>query len=87
MAKMRENARPMVKTVVAQPPLQKVAPAAPKPMKVDFEVWWAMTSKMIPTQHYKEIVMADFRARGLGMKETTATYNEALKKYGVKLKS
>lgn len=65
---------------------QKVAAPAPVlPPGVDFEVWWAKAQKRIPQQHRKEIVLADFKARGLSMRETTETYNAALEKYGVKL--
>jgi hypothetical protein len=44
-----------------------------------------MNEKKIPTQHYKEIVKADFSARGLTSMETSQAYHEALKKYGLKL--
>jgi len=53
--------------------------------KVAFEGWWAMRSTKIPVQHYKEIVKADFVARGLGPKETVKTFDDALALYGVKL--
>jgi hypothetical protein len=70
MTKKREDTQPLV----------------PQPQKVDFDAWWAMNEKKIPVQHYKEIVLADFKARGLTLKEPMASYSEALKKYGVKLK-
>jgi hypothetical protein len=65
--------------------IEDVQPKAPQPMKVDFDAWWAMNEKKIPVQHYKEIIMADFGARGLSLRETPQSYNDALKKYGVKL--
>jgi hypothetical protein len=71
MASKIENAKPQ---------------AAPQQPKVDFDAWWAMNEKKIPVQHRKEIIQADFRARGLSTKETIQSYNEGLKKYGVKLK-
>jgi hypothetical protein len=77
MAKKKENEKPAAK-VVAQ--------VAPQPAKVDFDAWWAMNEKKIPVQHRKEIIIADFRARGLSLKESLQSYNDALKKYGVKLK-
>ena len=55
-------------------------------MRVDFDAWWAINENKIPVQHRKEIVLADFRARGLSLKETLQSYNEGLKRYGVKLK-
>ena len=67
--------------VVVQP-----KPTAIQPPTIAFDAWWAMNEKRIPVQHRKEIIKADFRARGLSMKETANTYNDALKVYGVKLK-
>ena len=55
-------------------------------MKVDFDAWWALNEKKIPQHHRKEVVKADFTARGLSSKETMKAYNEALNKYGLKLK-
>ena len=52
---------------------------------VEFNVWFAMREKKIPAQHLREIIWADFRGRGLSDKETLATYDDALAKYGVKL--
>jgi hypothetical protein len=66
-----------------QPASSQVAPAQPS---VDFEVWWAMAQKKMPGHHHKEIIKADFRARGLSMREPAAAFNEALELYGVKLK-
>jgi hypothetical protein len=56
-----------------------------KPVKVSFEVWHAMRSKLIPLQHYAEIIKADFKGRGLKETETLETFDRALCKYGVKL--
>lgn len=70
--------------VVAQAPAPVAA--APKPMKLDFDAWWAMREKKVPQHHLKEIILADFQARKLSLQETMQTYDEALRKYGVKLK-
>jgi len=59
---------------------------APLPMKVAFDAWWAMNEKNIPVHHRKEIILADFRARGLSLAETIKSYNEGLNMYGLKLK-
>ena len=79
MAKKIENIKP-----IAVPQVKPVA--APQSPKVDFDAWWAMVENKIPVQHRKEIILADFGARGLTKKETMTSYHEALKKYGVKLK-
>jgi hypothetical protein len=73
MAEKRENRLSVVK-------------GAPLPMKVAFDAWWAMNEKKIPERHRKEIILADFRARGLSLKETIQSYDEGLKRYGLKLK-
>lgn len=61
------------------------AETAPQP-KVDFEAWWAVVQKKLPQHHHKEIVKADFKARGLSASESMSTFEGALEKYGVKLK-
>ena len=53
---------------------------------VDFDAWWAITGKKLPSQHHREVVMADFKARGLSQKETMQAFDTALEQYGVKLK-
>ena len=65
---------------------KEMAKNAPKPMMVDFDAWWAMVENKIPVQHRKEIILADFGARGLTKRETMQAYHNALNKYGVKLK-
>ena len=57
-------------------------PAEPK---LDFDTWYALRKDMIPSQHHKEIIRADFYARGLDENETEKTFDAALAKYGVNL--
>jgi len=52
---------------------------------VNFDVWFAMREKKIPAQHLREIIWADFRGQGLSKRETVATFDTALAKYGIKL--
>ena len=59
-------------------------PAVANP-KVDFDAWYATRAGRIPKQHHKEVIKADFKARGLGQAESLEAFDEALKKYGVKL--
>jgi hypothetical protein len=54
-------------------------------MTVDFDVWFAMREKKIPSQHLREIIWADFRGQGLSKQETLETFDKALARYGVKL--
>jgi hypothetical protein len=60
--------------------------AQPSLPLVEFEVWWATTAKKIPIHHRKEIVKADFMARGLSLREPAVVFNKALEQYGLKLK-
>jgi len=62
------------------------APAQDKPEEVDLDSWYFLRSKNIPGQHMKEIIRADFKARGLGNKDTMENFDKALESYGVKIK-
>jgi len=53
--------------------------------KLDFDAWYAMRAGQISKQHHKEIIKADFKARGLGQCESLEDFDSALAKYGVKL--
>lgn len=64
---------------------KKVDKEPVSPDKVDFDVWYGVRSKRIPVQHHKEILKADFKAQGLVDIATMNEFDEALKKYGVKL--
>jgi hypothetical protein len=66
--------------------LKKAAPRKVEELKLDFSSWYTLRCSMIPRKHYKEIIRADFEARGLSKKETCAVYDAALAKYGIKLK-
>lgn len=52
---------------------------------VEFETWHASRGPKIPQHHHKEILKADFKARGLCDMATMKDFDEALTKYGVKL--
>lgn len=60
----------------------QVEEAAPK---LDFDAWYAARAARIPKHHRKEILRADFTARGLGQCESLADFDSALNQYGVKL--
>ncbi len=57
-----------------------------QPEKVDFDSWFVMREDQIPLPHRKEVIKADFCARGLTNKETIDVFDRALNKYGIKLK-
>ena len=82
---MDEVEIPVVETPAPKSAKVPTPPPMPKVELVDFETWHSTRAKMIPTHHYKEILMADFKARKTPAKATMAEFDEALKKYGVKL--
>jgi len=59
------------------------APAPEK--KVSFDSWYHQRKTKIPKQHMKEIIMADFKSRGLDKEATMEEFDKALKLYGIKL--
>lgn len=76
-AKKEESALP-----ANNAPMEQEAEAAPK---LDFDAWFAARAARIPRHHRKEILRADFTARGLGQCESLADFDAALNKYGIKL--
>ena len=64
----------------------KQAPPPPADKKMAFDAWYALRGSSIPAQHMKEILRADFKARGLSDMETLQRYDAALVQYGVKAK-
>ena len=73
MKKMEKKARDEAKA--ANPP--------PPPATMFFDEWWAAKCRNIPAMHRKEVVFADFKARGLTNKEAPQKFDDALKVYGV----
>jgi len=53
---------------------------------VSFDAWFASRKARIDLHHYKEIIIADMKARGVAMQNTMVKFDEALAKYGIKLK-
>ena len=54
-------------------------------MGTNFDTWWVDTSKRLNlAPHMKEIVWADFKARGLKKTATNKQYNDALAMFGYK---
>jgi hypothetical protein len=57
-----------------------------KPLEViSFNSWYHQKKDKIAKCHHKEIIMADFKARGLGEEATVEEFDKALELYGVKL--
>lgn len=67
-AAKRELAQPTVSSVEA----------------VSFDQWWMLLNKRMELRsHMKEIVWADFKARGCKKEELITRYDEALKLFGL----
>lgn len=93
MSKKNRQARDMdldvAEEVMEETPVAEEAKVEAKPKaevpKVEFDGWYAARASRIPAIHKKEILKADFKGRKVPMTATMAEFDEALKKYGVKL--
>ena len=63
---------------------KKQVPAKPsEPQKVPFSAWWVLASAKANFKPYlKDIILVDFKARGLTEEETLEDYYAALTKFG-----
>ena len=61
------------------------ASVVPSQELVEFETWYSQREAQIPSHHHKEILKADFRGRKVPALATMAQFDDALRKYGVKL--
>jgi hypothetical protein len=67
---------------VAQRELQPVAIVVDE--VVSFDHWWVVLNRrMVLRPHLKEIIWADFNARGIKKVDLTAKYEEGLKLFGL----
>lgn len=79
---------PVDQAIEAEIEMEAVAEEAPVKIeepKMEFDAWYAIRKNRIPTIHKKEILKADFKARKVPTLATVREFDEALKKYGVKL--
>ena len=50
---------------------------------LSYDEWWMLTNKKLNLRpHLKEIILADFKGRGLTIKENLEKYNKALSLFG-----
>jgi hypothetical protein len=62
---------------------QNPQPASPDERQ-SFDHWWIMLNKRMSLRpHLKEIIWADFNARGLKKEEPVTKYDEGLKLFGL----
>jgi hypothetical protein len=68
-----------------------LAKAPPKPATqsseaISYDQWWMIVNRKIKLQPWlKEVMFADFKARGAGKMETEKRYNELLKLFGYQI--
>jgi hypothetical protein len=69
---------------MSKAPLKTTVRKAPaRELKVPFDIWWMNVVRDLGLKaHMKEIIKADFRARGLTGEETVKRFNEALRAFG-----
>lgn len=65
-------------------------PPKPSPAKqektISFDQWWMKVTKRVKLSTWlKEVILADFKARGLSKEETEERFNKALELFGYKL--
>lgn len=65
--------------------LKKLSPERPKQKEMTFDGWYSIRQSQIPQHHRKEVLKADFKARGCGVKQTLGDWDKLLLEYGVKL--
>ena len=68
------------------PEYAKPKPAAEVEKKISFDQWWMLVNKRVSLPYWqKEVILADFKGRGLSKMETEESFDNALKMFGVKL--
>ena len=93
MAK-KKNIREQIREMEAKKREQEIASAPSVTVSngaqgktVTFDQWWMMANKKVKLQPWlKEVIKADFKARGLGKEETEESFNSALALFGYKIK-
>lgn len=65
---------------------EETAPATEPETMVSFDSWFHQRKNLMGKAHLKEILAADFKARGLNDKASMCAYDKALELYGIKLK-
>lgn len=84
MAKKGKDLKEEIKAMEAKKREQS-APKVAVEKKVSFDSWYHQRKHMIHKCHMKEVIWADFVARGLTSEQTAAEFDKALELYGVKI--
>ena len=82
-ADMKRQIKDMEDKVRAENIAARVVAVEESVEKISFELWWMMTNSRLKLRsHIKEIMLADFGARGLSKNELKSKFDEALKAFG-----
>lgn len=86
MAKKNKNKEVKLAAEIKKMEEAKRSAVVIKPnVKIDFNSWYHQRKKQIPKQHLKEILWADFKARGISEQSTVEEFDKALELYGIEL--
>lgn len=87
MSKKKKTIKEEIKQMETKKREEKSGPKKEekKNAMVSFDSWWHKVKAKIKGRHPREVILADFKARGLGLKAEKKQYDEALRKYGIKL--
>ena len=68
------------------PEYAKVKPVIEADKKISFDQWWMIVNKRVSLPYWqKEVILADFKGRGLSKLESEKSFDDALKMFGIKL--
>jgi hypothetical protein len=85
MARKKKDLKEEIKKMEAKK-REAAAPKKESEGKVSFDSWYHQRKHKIKKCHLKEVIWADFQARGMTKEQTMGEYDKALELYGVKLK-
>lgn len=79
---MAKNLKEQIKEMEMK---NRTTPQAEPKVKVSFDSWFHLRKDKIASCHHREILMADFKARGLKDEAAMEEFDKALELYGIKL--
>ena len=85
MARKKKNLKDEIKEMEAKKREESLKEVKTE-KEVSFDSWYAQRKDKIKSCHKKEILRADFTARGYGKTAKIEDFDKALELYGVKLK-
>ena len=85
MAKNKKNLKDQIKAMETKK-REDSTPEVSVEKRVSFDSWFHQRKKQIAKCHMKEVIWADFTARGIKKEQTMGEFDKALELYGVKLK-